>query len=57
MSRTGERGKPVNELKPAELQRELRRCRIAASLAPNNQMVKLYEKRIHQIEKRLRETG
>ncbi len=53
MGRSKEMGKPVDELTPSELQRELVRCRTLASAYGNSAAGKSLRKRLREIERRL----
>jgi len=48
-------GKPVSELTPEELRKELVRCRGMAAMTTNSQLRKSRLRRVREIENRLRE--
>ncbi|MCO5168606.1 MAG: hypothetical protein M9894_19880 [Planctomycetes bacterium] len=54
MGRSKERGKPVHELTPEELEREARRCRTLIGVYGNRIAAKELRKRLLAIERRLR---
>jgi hypothetical protein len=53
--RSKEKGKPVENLTPDELRRELARCRTLAEVYGNSVAAKGLRKRLLKIERRVRE--
>jgi urease accessory protein UreE len=51
--RSGERGKPVDELTLEQLERERDRCRMRIRIDPNGIVAKQLRKRLHVIDNRL----